>query len=202
MLAAVVPSAGQAYDDTKNNLGVLKNIPFWIFSGSQDTAQPANQIASTVDAMKAAGVNVKYTELPGDHGAMNKEPFTTDLFNWMLQQSKNGSGTSTASSSGNSSNNNKDTNNNDNNNNGNSNESSTTNNNTLPPSSSTTTDSTNNNNNNGNSNTQPVPQSSSSPAKGNQSSNGNNGGNVSPTSTTNTMYTPKISGKKICRKKQ
>lgn len=69
----------------------LKNIPTWVFHGAKDMAVPESESASMVQALRAAGGNVKYTMLP-EAGHIEAWVYAYDaktgLFDWFLQQRK------------------------------------------------------------------------------------------------------------------
>jgi predicted peptidase len=69
----------------------LKNIPTWVFHGAKDKAVPESESAVLVDALKAAGGNVKYTVLP-EGGHVDSWVYAYDsktgLFDWFLQQQR------------------------------------------------------------------------------------------------------------------
>ena len=86
--AAIAPICGGG---NPRNVGKLKNIPTWVFHGAKDTAVPEAASAILVDALKAAGGNVKYTVLP-EGGHIDSWVYAYDsktgLFDWFLQQRK------------------------------------------------------------------------------------------------------------------
>lgn len=68
----------------------LKDIPVWAFHGKKDDAVPESASAAMVEALKAAGGNVKYTMLP-DAGHVEAWVYAYEkagLFDWFLQQRK------------------------------------------------------------------------------------------------------------------
>jgi predicted peptidase len=86
--AAIAPICGGG---NPRNVGKLKSIPTWVFHGAKDTAVPEAASAILVDALKAAGGNVKYTVLP-EGGHVDSWVYAYDsktgLFDWFLQQRK------------------------------------------------------------------------------------------------------------------
>ncbi len=68
----------------------LKDIPTWVFHGKKDDAVPESASAAMVEALKAAGGNVKYTMLP-EAGHVEAWVYAYEkagLFEWFLQQRK------------------------------------------------------------------------------------------------------------------
>lgn len=70
--------------------GSMRAIPTWVFHGKKDDAVPEEESARMVDALKAAGGNVKYTMLPeaGHVDAWVHAYGEAGLFDWLLQQRK------------------------------------------------------------------------------------------------------------------
>jgi predicted peptidase len=68
----------------------LKGIPTWAFHGKKDPNVPEHYSADMVEALKAAGGNVKYTVLPeGEHvDAWVYAYDKSGLFDWFLQHRK------------------------------------------------------------------------------------------------------------------
>ncbi len=68
--AAVVPVCGGG--DAKQG-AVLAKLPIWAWHGDQDGAVPVNRSREMIEAIKAAGGQPKYTELPGvGHDSWNQ----------------------------------------------------------------------------------------------------------------------------------
>jgi predicted peptidase len=70
--------------------GSLRSLPTWVFHGKKDDAVPEEESARMVEALKAAGGNVKYTVLPeGGHvDAWVHAYDKAGLFDWFLEQRK------------------------------------------------------------------------------------------------------------------
>jgi len=86
--AAIAPICGGG---NPRNVAKLKDIPTWVFHGAKDTAVPEVASAMLVDALKAAGGNVKYTMLAeGSHvdSWVYAYDSKTGLFDWFLQQQR------------------------------------------------------------------------------------------------------------------
>jgi predicted peptidase len=87
LFAAVAPVCGGG-DETQ--AARLKNIPIWAAHGDADTVVWPVRSRSMVEAIKAVGGNVKYTEYPGV-GHNSWTPFYSDpagVLAWMFQQRK------------------------------------------------------------------------------------------------------------------
>ncbi len=89
--AAVAPICGGA-DTTR--ISAIKDLPAWIIHGDKDSVVPVERSRSAVAALKAAGAEPKYQELPGvDHNSWT--PGYSDengVIPWMFQQKKTGAG--------------------------------------------------------------------------------------------------------------
>lgn len=84
--AAVVPLSGGADPET---LPKLKDTPVWAFHGAKDKLVPVTESRSAVEALKAAGGNVTYTEFPNAGHGLFEETFGNDgLIRWMLDPKK------------------------------------------------------------------------------------------------------------------
>lgn len=85
--AAIAPICGGGNTILINR---LKDVPTWVFHGKKDQFVPEQQSAAMVDALKAAGGDVKYTVLPeGSHqDAWVYAYDKSDLFDWFLQHRK------------------------------------------------------------------------------------------------------------------
>ena len=61
--------------------------PVWVFHGSDDAVVPVSESRLMVDALKAAGGNVRYSEYPGvGHNVWLNVIAERDLLPWMLSQ--------------------------------------------------------------------------------------------------------------------
>jgi len=86
-LAALAPIAGFGtivLEDAK----VLSTIPIWAIQGDQDQLVPAEQARRMVQAIKAAGGDVRYTEYEGaGHGETFRRALeNSEVFEWLLEQ--------------------------------------------------------------------------------------------------------------------
>ena len=65
----------------------VAHLPIWIFHGDSDTAVPVTESRKMYAALKAAGANVQYTELPGvAHDAWTPAYQRADVLEWLLKQ--------------------------------------------------------------------------------------------------------------------
>lgn len=65
----------------------IGSVPVWVFHGSADTAVPVAESRKMVEALKAAGRNVKYTEYEGvGHNSWDRAYAEPELLPWMLAQ--------------------------------------------------------------------------------------------------------------------
>jgi predicted peptidase len=63
----------------------LKDEPIWVFHGGADPTAPVEQSHRMVDALKAAGSSVKYTEYPGvGHNSWDRAYSEKDLTDWLF----------------------------------------------------------------------------------------------------------------------
>jgi predicted peptidase len=61
--------------------------PVWIFHGENDNQVPVSDARSTAQALKAAGVSVRYTEYKGaDHFIFDRAYTEPEFWNWLLAQ--------------------------------------------------------------------------------------------------------------------
>ncbi|HEY3322570.1 MAG TPA: prolyl oligopeptidase family serine peptidase [Planctomycetota bacterium] len=85
MFAAAVPVCGGA-DDTKGAL--IAKIPVWAFHGAKDTVVKTKRSQNIIAAMKAAGGDPKYTEVPNvGHNAWD-EAYKQPTIEWLFAQKK------------------------------------------------------------------------------------------------------------------
>ena len=83
--AAVVPICGGG-DPEKAPL--MKEVPTWVFHGAKDEAVPLQQSQEMVDALKAAGSDVRFTVYPeGGHVEAWQNAYgDPDLWEWLAKQ--------------------------------------------------------------------------------------------------------------------
>jgi predicted peptidase len=100
--AAVVPICGgillpddarkQPDPDRMPYLEAAKKIgtklPIWVFHGDADPAVPVSESRHMVEALKADGADVRYTEYPGvGHNSWDKAYADPELMTWLLSKS-------------------------------------------------------------------------------------------------------------------
>jgi predicted peptidase len=83
--AAVAPLAGMG--DPKS-VGGLKRVPVWAFHGSKDESTPVEESTKMVEALQAAGGNVKLEILPERGHDIADVYERKDLYDWFLQHKK------------------------------------------------------------------------------------------------------------------
>jgi predicted peptidase len=82
--AAIVPVCGEG---DPREAGKVKDIPCWYFMGSADSPTDVKLARAMVEALKAAGADLTYTEYPGlGHGIWDKAYGTPELYEWLLKQ--------------------------------------------------------------------------------------------------------------------
>jgi len=87
MFAAVVPICGGG--DPEQAAQKLKDEPIWVFHGGADPTVPVEQAHRMVEALKAAGSSIKYTEYPGvGHNSWDKAYGEKDLTDWLFAQTR------------------------------------------------------------------------------------------------------------------
>lgn len=83
-IAAAMPICGGG--DTSRAKQVAQ-IAFWIFHGAADAVVPVSLSRQMVDALKAAGATVRYTEYPGvGHNSWSKAYEEPELVEWLFAQ--------------------------------------------------------------------------------------------------------------------
>jgi predicted esterase len=88
LIAAAVPMSGGA--DLKT-APVIKDIPVWAFHGSADDIVPVSDTRNTIQALRDAGGNPKYTEVPGGKHTIWEpiyDDYTHTLYSWLFSQVK------------------------------------------------------------------------------------------------------------------
>lgn len=87
--AAIVPICG-ARNDPKQ-AAKLKDLPVWAFHGAKDSAVPLARTEKMVEALKAAGGNVKMEVYPNaDHDSWTQTYNNPELYRWLLEQKRTG----------------------------------------------------------------------------------------------------------------
>ena len=89
-LAAIVPVCGIGDSDRVER---IRHLPVWAFHGALDDAVPIASDRATVDALQAAGGNVKFTVYPDvGHNAWDPAYADPTLYDWMLAQRRTNPG--------------------------------------------------------------------------------------------------------------
>ncbi|MDP3849358.1 MAG: PHB depolymerase family esterase [Luteolibacter sp.] len=84
--AAAVPICGGADDSTAP---LLARMPIWTFHGDQDNTVKTGRTRSMVEALRKAGGNPKYSELPGiAHNSWSPAFANPDLLPWLFAQKR------------------------------------------------------------------------------------------------------------------
>ena len=85
-LAAIAPVCGAGDSDRAER---IKHLPVWAFHGALDDAVPIAGDQEMVDALKAAGGNVKFTVYPDvGHNAWDPAYADPALYAWLLAQQR------------------------------------------------------------------------------------------------------------------
>jgi predicted peptidase len=93
LFAAIAPICGQG--DT-SKAAALKDMPIWAFHGGKDPVVAIKGDQDMVDAVKAAGGDVKFTIYPdAGHDAWTETYDNPDLYQWFLQHKRHKGTTST-----------------------------------------------------------------------------------------------------------
>lgn len=87
--AAIVPICGGG---ERFIARYIKDIPVWVFHGAKDRAVPLERSEQMVEAVKAAGGNVKFTVYPeAGHDSWSETYANPELYEWLLEQKRSGS---------------------------------------------------------------------------------------------------------------
>jgi predicted peptidase len=84
--AAIAPLCG-----TGNPADAKKfaHLPIWVFHGAKDPVVPLNHATTMVDAIRAAGGNIKLTIYPeGKHDVWTATYDNSELYRWFLEQKR------------------------------------------------------------------------------------------------------------------
>ncbi|MCC5845660.1 MAG: prolyl oligopeptidase family serine peptidase [Verrucomicrobia bacterium] len=87
LFAAVAPVCGGG---DPRDADRLKNLPFWVFHGDQDTVVIPERSEEMVDAIREAGnSNVEFTLYPGvGHNAWTRTYANPEFYDWLLRHSR------------------------------------------------------------------------------------------------------------------
>jgi predicted peptidase len=82
--AALVPVCGGG---DPAEIERLRSLPIWIWHGDKDAAVPVARSRQMADALRAAGIDAIYTELPGvGHDSWRQAYGSEGVFSWMFRQ--------------------------------------------------------------------------------------------------------------------
>lgn len=81
-----MPGDADAYASVARRIA---HIPTWLFHGDADSVVSVDESRKLAAALKAAGADVQYTELPGvNHDAWTPAYARPDVLEWLLRQSR------------------------------------------------------------------------------------------------------------------
>jgi predicted peptidase len=84
--AAVVPICGGG---NPADAPRIKHVPIWVFHGAKDKTVPLKNSQEMVDALKAAGADVKFTVYPeAGHDSWTATYDNPELWEWLLKQKR------------------------------------------------------------------------------------------------------------------
>jgi predicted peptidase len=84
--AAAAPICGGG---RPRSAGRLKGLPMWVFHGAKDATVPLSQSQEMVDALKAAGGDVRFTIYPeAGHDSWTETYNNPELFTWLLSHKR------------------------------------------------------------------------------------------------------------------
>lgn len=84
--AAIVPICGGGDPADAKKLAAL---PIWVFHGAKDPSVPVQKSRDMVEAIKAAGGNIKFTEYPdAKHDCWTETYNNPELYKWLLEQKR------------------------------------------------------------------------------------------------------------------
>jgi predicted peptidase len=82
--AAIVPICGRG---SPARAATIKHLPAWVFHGAQDRAITVKASRKMVEALRACGATVRYTEYPdGEHNVWDRAYADPALVEWLLAQ--------------------------------------------------------------------------------------------------------------------
>ncbi len=86
LFAAIAPICGGG-DPKKTER--MKEIPMWVFHGAKDKVVPLQRSEEMVEALKAAGGNVKFTVYPdAGHDSWTETYDNPELYEWLLKHKR------------------------------------------------------------------------------------------------------------------
>ena len=90
LFAAIVPVCANRYSTSYDeNAKKIAHIPIWVFHGALDKTFETEVSIKMVNALQKAGANVRFTLYPDlGHACWNRVYYETELYEWLLRQSK------------------------------------------------------------------------------------------------------------------
>lgn len=86
LFAAIAPICGGGISEL---VATIRDVPVWAFHGAEDPAVPLEASQRMVDALQAAGGNVRFTVYPGvGHDSWTQTYENPELYEWFLQHSR------------------------------------------------------------------------------------------------------------------
>jgi predicted peptidase len=83
------PDADRASDPYQAVAKKIGSTPVWVFHGAADTVVPVSESRKMVDALKAAGGKVRYSEYEGvGHNSWDKAYGEAEFFPWLLSNKR------------------------------------------------------------------------------------------------------------------
>jgi predicted peptidase len=84
--AAIAPICGGG---NPKDAQKLARLPIWVFHGAKDPTVPLARSQEMVDALKAAGANVKFTVYPeAQHDSWTETYNNPEFYQWLLEQKR------------------------------------------------------------------------------------------------------------------
>ena len=84
------PDADKASDPYQAIAQKVGSTPVWVFHGGADTVVPVSESQKMVEALKATGGKVRYSEYEGvGHNSWDKAYSEPEFFSWLLSQKRN-----------------------------------------------------------------------------------------------------------------
>ena len=89
LFAALAPVCGAIYRPIYRNISHIKDMPIWVFHGALDDVVLPENSNNMVNALKAAGSDVKYTIYPfANHDSWTETYSNPEFYDWLLSQKK------------------------------------------------------------------------------------------------------------------
>jgi dienelactone hydrolase len=89
LFAAIAPLSAYAGPETLSMIALIKDLPIWAIHGADDIVVPLTKGQQPVDALKAAGGNIRFTVLAGhDHDTWTDTYSDQAFYDWFLQHQR------------------------------------------------------------------------------------------------------------------